>query len=405
MKINTDKNKVDEILDRGTIVQILPTKKEFRAKLLSGERLSFYIGFDATAPTLHLSHAKNFILLEKFRKLGHEVIVLFGDFTARIGDPTGESTARKQLTRDDVTENVKKWKSLIKPLMNFDDQNNPPLIKYNHDWLSKLNFEDIINLAGKFTVQQMLERDMFEKRLKEEKPIHLHEFLYPLMQGYDSVAMNVDVELCGTDQIFNALAGRTLLKKINNKEKFVVTVTLMENPKTGELMSKSKGVGVFLDVSANDLYGQVMAQPDEMIEILFVNLTNLPSSEILELVTSNNKRDAKMMLAFEITKVFYGDGAAQEAEKNFVQTFQRKELPDDIKLFTTNTDQSIVDVLVASGLSKSKSDARRTIMQDGVRFDGEKVLEEKANTPLGVFEGERILQKGKRYFLRLTSIK
>lgn len=403
MKINTDKNTIDEILDRGTIVQILPTKKEFRAKLLSGDRLSFYIGFDATAPTLHLSHAKNFILLEKFRKLGHEVVVLFGDFTARIGDPTGESAARKQLTREDVKENVKKWKSLIKPLMNFDDENNPPLIKYNHDWLSKLTFEDVINLAGKFTVQQMLERDMFEKRLKEGKPIHLHEFLYPLMQGFDSVAMDIDVELCGTDQIFNALAGRTLLKKINNKEKFVVAVTLMENPKTGELMSKSKGIGVFLDVSADDMYGQVMAQPDEMMEILFVNLTNLPLNEIAKLVTSNNKRDVKMRLAFEIVKIFSGENIARKAEENFVQTFQKKETPDDMEVFTTSTDQTIIDVLVASGLSKSKSDAQRTVVQGGVRLDGEKVLEEKANAPLGAFEGERILQKGKRHFLKLTT--
>ena len=371
--------------------------------MLSGDRLSFYIGFDATAPTLHLSHAKNFILLEKFRKLGHEVVVLFGDFTARIGDPTGESAARKQLTREDVKENVKKWKNLIKPLMNFDDENNPPLIKYNHDWLSKLTFEDVINLAGKFTVQQMLERDMFEKRLKEGKPIHLHEFLYPLMQGYDSVAMDIDVELCGTDQIFNALAGRTLLKKMSNKEKFVVAVTLMENPKTGELMSKSKGIGVFLDVSADDMYGQVMAQPDEMMDILFVNLTNLPLNEIKKLVTSNNKRDVKMRLAFEIVKIFSGEDIARKAEENFVQTFQKKETPDDMELFTASTDQSIVDILVASGLSKSKSDAQRTVVQGGVRLDGEKVLEEKANAPLGAFEGERILQKGKRYFLRLTT--
>lgn len=404
MKINTDKNKIDEILDRGTIVQILPTKKEFRAKLLSGEKLSFYIGFDATAPTLHLSHAKNFILLEKFRKLGHEVVVLFGDFTARIGDPTGESAARKQLTREDVKENVKKWKSLIKPLMNFDDESNPPLIKYNHDWLSKLTFEDVINLAGKFTVQQMLERDMFEKRLEEGKPIHLHEFLYPLMQGYDSVAMDIDVELCGTDQIFNALAGRTLLKKMNDKEKFVVAVTLMENPKTGELMSKSKGIGVFLDVSANDMYGQVMAQPDEMMEILFVNLTNLPLNEIGKLVASDNKRDVKMKLAFEIVKIFSGEDIARKAEENFVQTFQKKETPDDMELFTTSTDQSIIDVLVASSLSKSKSDAQRTVVQGGVRLDGEKISEEKANAPLGIFKGERILQKGKRHFLRLTSV-
>src|SRR3989339_397920 len=230
MDIITDAKKIDEILERGTIVQILPTKDEFRKKLLNGERLKFYIGFDATAPTLHLSHAKNLMLLEKFRKLGHEVIVLFGDFTARIGDPTEEKSSRKQLTRDDVLENVKIWKELIKPLMDFNDKENPPVIKYNNEWLSKLNFEDIINLSSNFTVQQMIERDMFDKRLKDGKPIYLHEFFYPLMQGYDSVVMDVDVELCGTDEIKNLVKGSNpmevkkrlafeIVKKMKGEEK------------------------------------------------------------------------------------------------------------------------------------------------------------------------------------------
>ena len=269
--INTDKIKIDEILSRGTIVEILPTKEEFRNRLLSGKKMRFYIGFDATAPNLHLSHAKNFMFMEKIRKLGHEVIILFGDFTARIGDPTGEGTARQQLSRKEVLANVKKWIKIVKPFMDFSTKKNPPKIMYNHDWLSKLNFEDVANLASNFTVQQIISRDMFQKRLKEEKPIYLHEFFYPLMQGYDSVAMDVDVEVCGTDQIFNALAGRTLLKKLKNKEKFVVALTLMENPKTGELMSKSKGTGVFLGGTAENMFGQIMSQPDEMMEILFIN--------------------------------------------------------------------------------------------------------------------------------------
>ena len=210
----TNSQKIDEVLDRGTIVEILPTKEDFRQKLLSGKRMRFYIGFDATSPTLHLSHAKNIMLMEKFRKLGHEVIILFGDFTARIGDPTGENSARKQLTKKDVDNNVKKWKQLIKPLMNFSDFKNPPKIMYNSVWLSKLNFEGLLNIASNLTVPRLLERDMFQKRLKDGKTIYLNEFLYPLMQGYDSVIMDVDVEVCGTDQIFNALTGRELLEKI-----------------------------------------------------------------------------------------------------------------------------------------------------------------------------------------------
>ena len=213
MRVITDPQKIDEILNRGTIVKILPTLKEFRDKLLSGQKLRFYIGFDPTAPTLHLSHAKNFMLMEKFRKLGHEVIILFGDFTARIGDPSGEPAARRQLSRAEVLTNARKWKKFAAPLMDFKDKNNPPQVKYNYSWLSKLRMEDLISLAGNFTVQQMMERDMFQKRAKEGKPIHLHEFLYPLMQGYDSVVLDVDVEVCGTDQIFNALIGRYLLKR------------------------------------------------------------------------------------------------------------------------------------------------------------------------------------------------
>jgi len=222
MKIITEPQKIDKILNRGTIVEVLPSKTEFRNALLSGKRLRFYIGFDATAPTLHLSHAKNFMLMEKFRKLGHEVIILFGDFTARIGDPTGQISARKQLSRKEVLNNIKAWKKIIAPLMNFKDKKNPPKIMYNHKWLSRLSMEDLLELASNFTAQQFLERDMFEKRITEGKPIFLHEFLYPLMQGYDSVAMNIDVEVCGKDQIFNSLIGRFLVKKICKKEKFVV---------------------------------------------------------------------------------------------------------------------------------------------------------------------------------------
>lgn len=366
MKIDTDPKKIDEILDRGTIIEILPTKEEFRARLLSGKKMRFYIGFDATAPTLHLSHAKNLILLEKFRKLGHEVIVLFGDFTARIGDPSGESNARKQLSRKEVVANVKKWKKLIRPLMAFGTFNNPPRIKYNHKWLSKLKLEDLIRLSGNFTVQHIISRDMFQKRLKEEKPIHLHEFLYPLMQGYDSVAMDVDVEVCGTDQTFNALAGRTLLKKIKSKSKFVVAVTLMENPKTGELMSKSKGTGVFLDATPFDMYGQIMAQPDEMIRILFVNNTLLEISEIDRIIKENNPKDAKMFLALEITKIFYGPDAAIKAQNNFTKTFKEGGVPEKIDEVNAVNGEYLADVSLRAGIVKSKGEFRRLVLGGAV---------------------------------------
>ena len=400
-KVITDENLIDEILERGTIVEILPEKKEFKKMLLSGKKLRFYIGFDATAPTLHLSHAKNFMLLEKFRKLGHEVIVLFGDFTARVGDPTGEESARKQLTKKEVDKNVKEWKRQIKPLMNFDDKKNPPKIMYNNKWLSKLNLEDVLNLSGNFTVQQIIERDMFQKRLKEKKPIYLNEFLYPLMQGYDSVEMEVDVELCGTDQIFNALVGRTLLKKIKNKEKFVVAVTLMENPKTGELMSKSKGTGVFLNASANDMYGKIMAQPDEMMRVLFVNCTNLSLDEIKRILSKESPRDAKALLAFEIVKIFYGEKKAKIAEEEFNKIFSKKQKPTDMSEYEVSEKNiALVDLLVDVKFAKSKSEAKRLIKQGGVKLNDEVIKDEKAEVKL---KGGEILKVGKRRFVKIKT--
>lgn len=400
--------KIDEILNRGTIVEILPVKEDFRKKMLSGEKMRFYIGFDATSPTLHLSHAKNIMLMEKFRKLGHEVIILFGDFTARIGDPSGENSARKQLSKKDVDNNVKTWKRLIKPLMNFDDWKNPPKIMYNNDWLGRLKMDELINLASNFTVQRMLERDMFEKRLKDQKPIYLHEFLYPLMQGYDSVAMNVDVEVCGTDQIFNALAGRDLIKKLKNKEKFVVAVTLMENPKTGELMSKSKGTGVFLDATPEQMYGQIMAQPDEMVEILFVNNTYLELSEI-EKIVAGNPRDAKAKLALEVVKIFHGEEKAKIAEQEFDKVFRNKELPSDMPILEiTAGNYNIIDLLClprsggTTPLASSKNEAKRLVEGGAVEtINGEikiKITDWKTEIKL---EDEMIIKVGSRRFVKI----
>lgn len=401
----TEEQKIDEVLDRGTIVSILPDKDVFRAKLLAGEKLCFYIGFDATAPTLHLSHAKNIMLLEKFRKLGHEVIVLFGDFTARIGDPTGEKSARKQLTREEVLKNVEAWRLLIRPLMDFDAKENPPQIRFNHDWLSKMSFEDVVGLASNFTVQQMLERDMFEKRIEAGEPVHLHEFLYPLMQGYDSVAMGVDVELCGTDQTFNALAGRTLLKKLKGKEKFVVTLTLMENPVTGELMSKSKGTGIFLDATANEKFGQVMAQSDEMTKVLLVNCTLLPLPEIDEIMTAENPRDAKLRLAKEIVTIYHGTEEAEKAQQYFIDTFSKKQIPTEIKeqkvewCDPLDSYQNLIDFIVSAGLATSRSDARRKMEQGGLYIDGVRTIESRILTP---DDNGKVVQVGKKDFVKIV---
>jgi tyrosyl-tRNA synthetase len=361
---------VDGIINRGVIVDVLPNKQQFRAGLISTKPLKIYIGADPTSSSLHLSHAKNYQLLEEIRQLGHEVFVLFGDFTARIGDPSGQSLKRKQLSQAEVKINVQGWMNQIKPLMDFDSDVNPPKVVYNYDWLSKLSMEELIDLASQFTVQQMIERDMFAKRLKENKPIHLHEFLYPLLQGYDSVAIDVDAELCGTDQIFNAMVGRQLQKTIHKKEKFVVAVNLMENPKTGELMSKSRGTGVFLDASPFDMYGAIMAQPDEMIKIFFVNNTRIPLKEIDDLLKNKPPRDAKMAVAREITKIFHGDAAATSAENQFVSTFKEGAIPEDAVKVSIIKEEKLVDILLREKVVSSKGDFRRLIDGNAVSYVG-----------------------------------
>lgn len=363
IKVVTDEKKIDEFLNRGVIINALPTKDELKKLLTSGKRIKIYMGFDATANTLHLSHAKNIMLLEEFRKLGHEAILLFGDFTARIGDPSGQQGTRKSLSKKEVLKNVKDWQKQIKNLMNFNDKVNPPRILFNSKWLAKMNMEKVLELASNITVSQMIERDMFQKRIKEGKHIFLHEFMYPLLQGYDSVAMDIDVELCGTDQIFNALMGRTLLRKIKNKEKIVAVVGLMENPKTGEVMSKSRGTGVFLNTTPQEMYGAIMAQPDEMIRVLFINCTKLSLRQIEDVLISQNPLNAKKFVAKEIVRIIHGEKMAEKAEESFIKTFQKKERPNDVEAIEINgkKDDLLINLFLENRIISSKSDYRRLI--------------------------------------------
>ncbi len=394
VEVVIDEKRIDEILNRGVVSNIFPDQKEFKDLLLSGKRLRFYWGVDATAPTLHLSHAKNFILLEEFRKLGHEVIVLFGDFTARIGDPTDKSSTRAMLTKEDVVLNIKKWKELISPIISFKDSVNPALVKLNGEWLDKMDLNKFIELASNFSVQQMLERDMFQKRLSDEKPIQLHEFLYPLMQGYDSVAMDVDVECCGTDQTFNAMVGRTLQKRYNNKNKFVVAVNLMENPVTKELMSKSLGTGVFLGDSASEMYGAIMAQADEMTEVIYTNVTRLPLSDVEKL--KSDPKNFKMIVAKDVVKIFFGEKYAEEAEKNWIETFSKGGVPDDVQIIKSVADMGLVDILVENKIVESRGEFRRLIDGGGIKkADGTQIKD-----PNVLVENETY-KIGKRRFVKI----
>lgn len=396
--MKTKEQIIDEILDRGIIVDIIPSKAEFKQRLLN-EKLRFFIGADPTNTSLHLSHAKNFMLMEEFRKLGHEVIVLFGDFTACIGDPSDRNSARARLTPEQVREFSTDWIRQISPLIDFNDKVNPARVVFNGQWLNKLSMRDLIELASNTTVQHLLERDMFQKRISENRPIHLHEFLYPLFQGFDSVALDADVEMCGIDQTFNALMGRTLLKKLKNKDKFIVCNNLMENPITGELMSKSRGTGVFLNTDANTMFGQIMSLPDEMIRILLINNTRVPLAEIEALDIEHKPMDAKLFTAKTIVGILHGQQQAEQALQHFQDTFSNKVFPENAQEIITDQETlSVFDILKLGLSSQSNSEIRRLIAQGGVIINDIRQNDEKA-----VFETKLALKVkvGKKTFFKV----
>ena len=399
--INQKEKRIDEILNRGVIKQILPSAEAFKQALLT-KTLTFYIGADPTGDSLHLSHAKNFMLLEEFRQLGHKVNVLFGDFTACIGDPSDRDSARTLLTRDRARENASSWVSQISRIINFDDPINPAHVRYNIEWTDQLTPTQLIELFTHTTVQQLIERDMFQKRLTNDKAIFLNEFVYPMFQGYDSVAMDVDVELCGTDQIFNALMGRDLIRQYKQKEKFVVAVNLMENPKTGALMSKTNGTGVFLNSSPKNMFGQIMQQPDEMIEVILVNNTRIPLEEIKALDINNKPMEAKLFTAYEVTKIFHGEEHAKEAKDAFTSTFQKRTFPADAPIIKISENHiELLDLLVACPTGLSKGQLRRLIAQSAVSINKERYREPTSVIELTP-ETSLEVQVGKRGFYKVV---
>jgi len=396
MKTDTDSKKIEELLTRG-VENIYPNRKFLEEKLKKGEQLTLYLGIDPTGPCLHLGHAINLMKLRQFQELGHKVIMLIGSFTAMIGDPTDKMATRKPLTREQVLENCQNYKKQASEILDFAGENKAEL-RYNDEWLGKLKFGEIIELAGNFTVQQMLERDMFEKRMNEGKPIGLHEFLYPLMQGYDSVAMDVDGEIGGNDQTFNMLAGRTLIKAIKNKEKFVLTNKLLADP-SGVKMGKTTGNMITLIDSAEEMFGKVMSWTDGMIVSGFELCTRVPMSEIKNvekrLKAGENPRDLKLELAESVVSIYYGAKSAQAAREGFLQMFQKKEIPDDIAEIKA-AGLSLVEALVLAKFVTSKSEARRNIEQKGVKIDGTVVTDADVQVKKGA-----VVQKGKRFFVKI----
>jgi tyrosyl-tRNA synthetase len=376
-KISTDEAKIAEILTR-SIDSIYPTRQAFESALKSGERLSFYVGIDPTADYVHLGHSTNYLLLKRLHNLGHKINVLVGDFTAMIGDPSDKTSARVQLTRQQVQENLKTFKEQIGKILPFDDATNPIEFKFNSDWLSPLTFRDAVELASHFTVQQMIERDAFQKRLQKNKPLYVHEFFYPLMQGYDSVAMNIDGEIGGTDQTFNMLAGRTLVRKYNGREKFVITTTLLTNPETGEkLMSKSLGTGIALNLPANIMFRKIMQLPDCSIEQVMTDCTEMPLDEIQQdlqkIQSGENPKNIKLKMAYVITKMYHGESSAQKAKEEWIRLISEKDISsNDYEKITLSGQDDMID-LFADEMHISKNSLRRLFIQSAVRLNGEKI--------------------------------
>ncbi|MDD4271612.1 MAG: tyrosine--tRNA ligase [Patescibacteria group bacterium] len=401
MKIITDKNKIDEALGRG-VENIYPNREALERVLLSGKRIRLYCGFDPSAPALHIGNAISLMKLGQFQELGHEIIFLIGDFTGMIGDPTDKTAARKKLTRKEVLANAKNYKKQAGAYLKFSGV-NPAKIMYNGKWLDKLSFKDLIEITSNFTAQQMFARDMFQERIKAAKPIYLHEFLYPVAQAYDSVAMDVDLEIGGNDQTFNMLCGRDLMKAMKNKEKFVLTMKLLVDA-SGKKMGKTEGNIVNLDETPENMYGQVMSWPDGVIEAGLELCTNLPSAEVKamagEIKQGKNPRDIKMRLAYEITKINQGEKKAKAAEEHFVKTVQKKEVPEEIVNYNLPiADWKLADLLVEVKLAASKGEARRLIEQGGVKVDGNVIKD--INKEIKITKGGVLLQKGKRGFVKV----
>jgi len=395
-------SKDSECLNRG-VDSVLPSREELVKLVESKKSLRIYFGIDPTSPTLHIGHAIGLRKLREFQKMGHEVILLIGSFTAMIGDPTDKSAARVQLTREQVMENAATYKAQASKILDFDGE-NPATLMFNHEWLGEMKFEDVLNLSSHFTVQQMAERDMFSRRIEAGKPVYLHEFLYPLMQGYDSVHMGVDLEIGGSDQIFNMLAGRTLVRQMDvGREKFVLSLTLLENAE-GKKMSKTASGFIALNDTPKEMFGKLMAMDDSMILPYAQLVTDLDEAQIADMETrlkkGDNPRDIKAELAVRVVNMYNEKGAGEAALEEFNNIFQKGAMPDEMDEFVLEESVGIIDLLVRTGLCSSNSDARRMLQQNAVKLDSEVVQD---GVSIDIASLPVVLQKGKRHFVKIIS--
>lgn len=397
------RQKIKEVLERG-VEKIYPSKKALKEVLLSSKKIKIYQGFDPSMPNLHLGNLVGILKLRQFQGLGHKVIFLVGDFTGMIGDPTDRLLARKKLTRKQVLKNAKNWREQVGRFLKFSGK-NPAQMMFNSKWLDKVTFKDLIEITSKFTVQRILERNFFQRRLEKKRPIFLHEFLYPVAQAIDCVEMDVDLEIGATDQTFNMLVGRVLMKTLKGKEKFVLTTKLLID-KRGRKMGKTAGNAIFLNASPGEMFGKIMAFPDEVIIPAFELLTTLSSKtiKILEGQLKNKKinpMDLKKKLASDIVKLNYGEKKASDARKEFERVFQKRKIPSKIKEFKVKKNKvKLLDLLFDSKLAPSKSEAKRLILQGGVKING--LVQKDWKKEIKIKKG-MIVQVGRRRFVRIKT--
>jgi tyrosyl-tRNA synthetase len=385
---------VDEIISEDVLLE----------RLESGVPLRVKLGFDPTAPDLHFGHTVVINKLKQFQELGHDVLFLVGDFTAMIGDPSGRNVMRKPLSPEDITANAKTYADQVFKILDRDKTK----IMFNSEWMGKQSAADLIRLASLYTVARVLERDDFSKRFAANQPIAIHEFIYPLVQGYDSVAMKADVELGGTDQKFNLLVGRELQKHYQQKPQCVITMPLLEGLDGVQKMSKSLGNYIGIMDAPDDMFGKIMSVSDELMWRYFDLLSFRPTSEIAALRVAiqdgRNPRDVKFELGQELVARFHGENAAKQAQENFIARFQKHEMPEDLELIELKVDDAIgiAHLLKHIGLVPSTSEAIRMIHAGAVKVDGERVEDPKR---MIAFDATHVYQVGKRKFAKVRVIR
>lgn len=393
--------KPEEILSRG-VANIIPNKAALLGKIRAGKKLNVYLGIDPTSTRLHLGHAVTLRKLQQFADLGHNVTFLIGDFTALIGDTSDKEAERPALTKEEIEENFKTYKKQAEKIVDF----SKIKIRYNSEWLKKLSFEEILKLMQHFSTGDFIGRELIKKRLNDKKRVGLHELLYPVMQGFDSLTLDTDLQIGGTDQTFNMQAGRTLLKDLKNKESFVLTTPILEGG-DGRKMSKSYGNAIWLDDTSNDKYAKAMAIPDNLI-VQYLELgTNIDLSEIRDmekLMKKENPINMKKRLSYEIVKELDGEKAAKDAQKEFERVVQGGEISKDVATVDIEEDRLIdANLLVELGMASSKSDAKRLFEQNAVKLDGKRIATEEEQAS-NAYEGLLLTVGKKAVKLRVNKV-